>query len=206
MYQKTDQLLCAPFLEHMAQRVELDDEVICLVAANCKLVQFDKDEKLLLAGDVSKFVYFIVSGKCVSYFTDFKGKTITWFFHYNTPESLVKNLFIVDYKSFLTNEKATLSIETLTPVTAIRFSAQQNKTLIESSRVFERWMRILNEKAFIQTYDRISSLLTLSATERYKKFLNDESWLVNMFSHHLISSYLDVAPQSLSRIKKNLGK
>ena len=198
------QLPFAPFLDEMSKLVTVDEELISLVAANCKLVQFPKNEKLLLAGDVSKFLYFIVCGECVSYFTDFKGKTTTWFFHFNRPESNVKNLFVVDYKSFLQKDKATLSIETLSPVTAVRFSSPQIKTLIENSHTFERWMRLVNEQAFSLTYCRINTLLNLSATERYKRFLENEPWLLNMFSHYLIATYLDVTPQSLSRIRKSI--
>ena len=197
-------LFCAPFLDYMSKDVELDEETIQLVAANCRLVKLAKGKRLLEAGNISHFVYFMVSGECISYFTDHNGKTTTWFFHFNIPESTVKNLFAVDYKSFLSLQPATLSLETLSPVTAIRFSAEEVRNLIERSRTFERWMRLLNERAFIQTYDRISTLLTLSAPERYKKFLTDEPWLLNMFTNYQIASYLDVAPQSLSRIRKNI--
>ena len=194
-----------PFLDYMSKLVTPDEELISLLAANCKLVEFPKNEKLLLAGDVSKFFYFIVSGECVSYFTDYKGKTTTWFFHFNKPESNVKNLFVVDFKSFLQKDKATLTIETLSPVTAIRFSVPQMKTLIDNSPLFERWMRLVTEQAFSLTYCRINTLLNLSATERYKRFLQSEPWLLNMFSHYLIAGYLDVAPQSLSRIRKSIA-
>lgn len=198
-----EQWPCSAFLTYMSQDVALDEETIALVSANCQEVKLAKGKRLLTAGNVCEFVYFIVSGECISYFSDFKGKATTWFFHFNIPGSKVKNLFAVDYKSFLLKEPATLSIETLSPVTAIRFSYDDIRYLIEKSRTFERWKRMHNEKTFIQTFDRISTLLTLDAGERYEKFLKDESCLLNMFSHYLIATYLDVAPQSLSRIRKN---
>lgn len=199
----TEELSCNLFLEYMSQDVELDEETKTLVAANCQLVKLPKGKRLLTTGNVCQFVYFMVSGECISYFSDFKGKATTWFFHFNKPGSKVKNLFAVDYKSFLLKEPATLSIETLSPVTAIRFSFDEIRYLIRKSRTFERWKRMHNEKTFIQTFDRISTLLTLSAGERYEKFLKDEASLLNMFSHYLIATYLDVTPQSLSRIRKN---
>jgi len=198
-----EQTPCSQFLDYMSQDVELDEETRSLVAANCHLVKLAKGKRLLTTGNVCEFVYFMVSGECISYFSDFKGKATTWFFHFNKPGSKVKNLFAVDYKSFLLKEPATLSIETLSPVTAIRFSWSEIRYLIEKSRTFERWKRMHNEKTFIQTFDRISTLLTLSASERYEKFLKEESCLLNMFSHYLIATYLDITPQSLSRIRKN---
>lgn len=188
----------------MAQDIKLNEKTKLLIADNCRLVKYPKGRRLLETGTKSKYVYFILEGECISYFTDFKGKTITWFLHFNTVESTAKNIFAVDYRSFLSRQPATLSIDTLTPVTAIRFSAEQVQYLITQSPIVERWLRLLNEKVFIQVYDRINTLLTLSAPERYQKFLQDEPHLLHMFPNYLIASYLNVAPQSLSRIKKNI--
>jgi CRP-like cAMP-binding protein len=195
-------LFCAPYLDYVSRDIELDEGTKTLITQNCQLVKFAKGEQLLKMGNVCQYVHFIVEGKCISYLTDFNGKTTTWFFHFNRAESTVNNVFVVDYKSFLLRHPATLSIETLSPVTAIRFSFEAVNTLIVQSPAIERWRRLVNERAFIHIYDRINTLLTLSATDRYQKLLNEEPFLLNMFSNYQIASYLNVAPPSLSRIKK----
>ncbi|SHN42362.1 Crp/Fnr family transcriptional regulator [Chitinophaga sp. CF418] len=188
----------------MSQDVVLDDATKKLVEENCRLVKFAEGKRLLEAGNVCQYIYFIIEGECISYFIDFKGKTITWFFHFNSPASTTKNIFAVDYRSFLSRQPATLTIDTLLPVTAIRFSADELKKLVGESPAVERWLRLLTEKAFIQVYDRINTLLTLPAPDRYKRFLEEEPYLLNMFSNYLIATYLNVTPQSLSRIRKQL--
>ncbi|GAA3916844.1 Crp/Fnr family transcriptional regulator [Chitinophaga oryziterrae] len=188
----------------MSQDVVLNDATKKLVEENCRLVNFAEGKRLLEAGNVCQYIYFIIEGKCISYFTDFKGKTITWFFHFNSPASTTKNIFAVDYRSFLSRQPATLTIDTLLPVTAIRFSADELKKLVGESPAVEHWLRLLTEKAFIQVYDRINTLLTLPAPDRYKRFLEEEPYLLNMFSNYLIATYLNVTPQSLSRIRKQL--
>lgn len=197
-------IFCTPFLDYMSQDVVLDDATKKLVEENCRLVKFAEGKRLLEAGNVCQYIYFIIEGKCISYFTDFKGKTITWFFHFNSPASTTKNIFAVDYRSFLSRQPATLTIDTLLPVSAIRFSADELKKLVGESPAVERWLRLLTEKAFIQVYDRINTLLTLPAPDRYKRFLEEEPYLLNMFSNYLIATYLNVTPQSLSRIRKQL--
>lgn len=197
-------IFCRPFLDYMSQEVVLDDATKKLVEENCRLVKFAEGKRLLETGNVCQYIYFIIEGECISYFTDFKGKTITWFFHFNRPESTAKNIFAVDYRSFLSRQPATLTIDTLLPVTAIRFSAEELKKLVGESPVVERWLRLLTEKAFIQIYDRINALLTLSAPDRYKKFLEEEPYLLNIFSNYLVATYLNMTPQSLSRIRKQL--
>lgn len=195
---------CTPFLDYMSQDVLLDDTTKKLIEENCRLVKFAEGKRLLEAGNVCQYIYFIIEGECISYFTDFKGKTITWFFHFNSPESTAKSIFAVDYRSFLSRQPATLTIDTLSPVTAIRFSSEELTKLVGESSAVERWLRLLTEKAFIQVYDRINTLLTLSAPDRYKKFLAEEPYLLNMFSNYLVATYLNVTPQSLSRIRKQL--
>lgn len=194
-----------PFLMHMEQSVSADEEAKALIPGHCKLVTFPKGYRLLNMGRVCKYVYFIVTGECISYYTDSHGKTTTWFFHFNQPQSNVKNLFAVDYKSFLSEKPSTISIEALSPITAIRFSIKDVQALTTGSGAIERWLRLLNERAYMQTQDRITSLLTLSAPERYKRFLATEPHLLNMFSNYLVATYLNVAPQSLSRIRRKIA-
>jgi CRP-like cAMP-binding protein len=197
-------MFCTPYLNYVSRDIALDEATKTLIAQNCQLVKFAKGEPLLKIGNVCQYVYFIVAGECISYLTGFNGKTTTWFFHFNKPESNVKNVFAVDYKSFLLRQPATLSIKTLSAVTAIRFSFEAVNNLIVQSPAIERWLRLVNERAFIHIYDRINTLLTLSATDRYQKLLKEEPFLLNMFSNYLIASYLHVAPPSLSRIKKGI--
>lgn len=197
-------LFCAPFLTYVSRDIVLDEATKTLITQNCQLVKFAKGEQLLNIGNVCQYVYFIIKGECVSNLTDFNGKRITWFFHFNRPESTVKNVFAVDYKSFLLRQPATLSIETLSAVIAIRFSFESVNNLIVQSPAVEKWLRLVNERAFIHIYDRTNTLLTLPATDRYQKLLKEEPFLLNMFSNYLIASYLHVAPPSLSRIKKGI--
>lgn len=194
-----------PFLMHMELTGPVDQEARKLITQHCKLVKFKKGDRLLSIGSVCKFVYFIISGECISYYIDKSGKTKTWFFHFHQPESNVKNLFAVDYNSFISAKPSSISIEALSPVTAIRFSVKDVQILKQGSRSVERWLDNLNEQAYIQTHERITTLLTLSAEERYKKLLDIEPYLLMMFSNYLVATYLNVAPQSLSRIRKKIA-
>lgn len=199
-------LFCSPYLDYVSRDMVLDETTKALVAKNCELVKFAKGEQLLNKGDVCQYIYFIVKGECVSYLTDFNGKTPAWFFHFNRMESNVKNVFAVDYKSFLLQQPATLSIKALSAVTAIRFSFEAVNNLTVQSPAIEKWLRLINERAFIHIYDRINTLLTLSASDRYQKLLKEEPFLLHMFSNYLIASYLHVEPSSLSRIKKGIKR
>jgi CRP-like cAMP-binding protein len=192
---------CQPFFEYMRKSVELDADTMQLIADHSNEVTLPPKHFILQEGSACDKVYFMVSGTARSYYTDFSGKTITWSFHFNTPASISKNLFAVDYRAFLTGQSSSVAIETLSEVKALVFPKTQVNYLIEKSLLYERWMRKLNENAFLHMYERAFTLLTLAAAERYSKLLKEESHLLQMFSSHYIASYLGIAPQSLSRIR-----
>ncbi|KQT35803.1 hypothetical protein ASG22_01930 [Chryseobacterium sp. Leaf405] len=199
-----DQLFAIPFFKFVSQDCALDAADMSLITKNCKLVSFEKGDVLLNAGTECNYIYFILSGEAISYFNDHTGKTTIWFFHFNRPESYVKNIFAVDYKSFLSGAPSTISIEALSKLVAIRFSKEDIKIIKQDSSFFKSWINLINERALIMIYDRLSALLTLSATERYKNLLKEEPYLLNMFTSYHIASYIDIAPPSLSRIRKKI--
>jgi CRP-like cAMP-binding protein len=187
----------------MTKTVSLDDATTILIKANCREVIIPKKQFILLENDFCNKVYFLVSGKAKSFYTEQSGKTFNWLFHFNEPTSNPKNLFLVDYKSFLSDQRSSISIKSLTEIRAIVFTKEQSEFLIEHSLIYERWIRKLNEMAFTITYNRVFTLLTLNAADRYDKLLKEEPHLLQLFSNYEVASYLGLAPQSLSRIRNH---
>jgi len=192
-----------PFIEYLNTIVDLDTEATLLIEERTKEVSFPKGHIISPAGTVCRYAYFLITGEARSFYTDFSGKTTTWIFHFNQQFSNVKNLLIVDYKSFLNGRPASLTSETLTSLTAVQISRSDLGYVLERSLICERAMRKVSDASFIVAYDRAFTLLTMSATERYNKLLEEEPHLLKMFSNQYIASYLGITPQSLSRIRSN---
>jgi CRP-like cAMP-binding protein len=192
---------CGALIEYISRSVKLNHEAAVAISKRCREVYFPKGSFITREGNYSKYAYFIVSGQARSYYIDEQGKTTTWLFHFNESFSSPKNLIVTDYKSFLTGSPGTLTIETLTEVRAIQWSFADFELLLDRVPVFSTWIRKLNESLFINIYDRVSTLMTMSAQQRYEKMLHDEPHLTQMFSNYYVASYLSLAPQSLSRIK-----
>jgi CRP-like cAMP-binding protein len=192
---------CEPFFKNMRMDIELNDDIMQLIASHMSEMTFPQKHILLREGYICNKIYFIVAGTARSYYTDVSGMTITWSFHFNNNKSITRNLFAVDYRGFLKNQPSSIAIETLSEVNALVLTQEAINNLIEKSFKFERWTRKANEMAFLYMYDRAFTLLTMSATERYHKLLKEEPHLLQMFSNYYIASYLGIAPQSLSRIR-----
>jgi len=193
--------VCEPYFEFVGKYVELDSEVKQSIASQVSEVTFPEKHVILSEGGISNKVYFMLSGAARSYYIDPSGVTVTWSFHFNNNRSLIRNVFVTDYRAFLTNKPSSIAIETLSEVNALVFTKEAVNYLMERSLQYEIWMRKLNEMAYVSMYDRAFSLLTMSASERYHKLLNEEPHLMQMFSNYYIASYLGIAPQSLSRIR-----
>ena len=196
---------CDPLIAYIRKTVDLGDNEAELIKAQSREVTFSKGSLLTRDGLHSRYTYFILSGKARSYYIDDNGKTTTWFFHFHEPFSCAKNFFATDYKSFLTNAPGSLTIEALTEIKAIQWSAPNIDEMLERIPVFGTWMRKLDESFFLIIYDRMFTLMTMSAQQRYEKMLKDEPHLQQMFSNDYVASYLSLAPQSLSRIKGNVN-
>lgn len=192
-----------PFTEYLSSIVNLDADSTAMIEERAKEVFFPKGHVISSAGTVCRYAYFLISGEARSYYTNYAGKTITWTFHFNQPVSNVKNLLIADYKSYLTGKPASLTSETLTSVRAIQISKTDLDYALDYCLICERAMRKVSDRSFIVAYDRSFTLLTMSATERYHKMIEEEPHLIKMFSNQYIASYLGITPQSLSRIRSN---
>ena len=71
---------------------------------------------------------------------------------------------------------------------------------------FERFFRILVERAYMESQTRILNTLSLSAEERYTFFLENYTHLSHLIPQKQIALYLGITPEFFSRMKKKIKK
>lgn len=126
--------------------------------------------------------------------------------YYNTEESRIGNVFVVDLSSLLTQAPSYRKYEVLIDSELLVFSRKAIYKLYDQSKKWERIGRIMVELAHLdlETYDY--SLLTQSTKERYLYLTKSMPGLVSEIPQYHIASFLGVTPESLSRIKKEIMK
>jgi CRP-like cAMP-binding protein len=67
---------------------------------------------------------------------------------------------------------------------------------------FERFFRLLFQRAYIAQREQINLILSTPAPERYLQFLKKKPYAEERFSQKDIASYLGITPQFLSTLKK----
>ncbi|MCC8410793.1 hypothetical protein LJ707_17760 [Mucilaginibacter sp. UR6-1] len=69
----------------------------------------------------------------------------------------------------------------------------------------DRYFRILYQNSLVTKEQRLMSSITHTAEEKYVKLAESNPKIIERIPQNLIASYLGIAPETLSRIKKNLA-
>lgn len=120
-------------------------------------------------------------------------------------EFAFENSFITNYYSFLTHTPSTKEIRCLEDTILHVVSREQLNELAAEHPFIARMSGLMNEKLFIRAHERISSLLLDSAHDRYMKLIAQRPDLTQRLPQYLIASYLNLKPETISRIRKKIS-
>lgn len=183
------------YFEQAIQQKINDDEWAFF---SSKLVEqeFPKNEVLLKAGKIEKYLSFVESG-IVRYYVPKEENDLTFAFVFD-------NHFISGYDSFLTEIPSTYCIETLTKTKLWRISKSDLQSIYEETSVGNLIGRLASEDLFLKKSKRELSLLSETAEQRYQKLLTEQIHFIKHIPLKYIASYIGVTPQALSRIRKRI--
>jgi len=178
---------------HILSVIPFTESEVALLEQVCSLVSVDKGEVLLKEGDTANRMYFIEKGLLFGKVNRDGRDIVNWFAD--------EGDFVTSMYSFISRRPAHESIEALEDSILYMISYDDLQTLYRHSPSFERLGRQLTERDYIQLEERALILQSSSATERYRLFLEKEPELYHRISLGLLSSYLGVSQETLSRIR-----
>jgi CRP-like cAMP-binding protein len=187
-----------PFKIYLQQKVSITDEQFYLIADHLKVKSFEKNEMILMKGDISSHGYFVLSGLLRSYSIDSKGKAHIIQF---APEKW----WLSERNGMLFNEPSDFFIDAteLTKVVIV------HKNFMNEAAKHVPCMNDLNHtmlnNAIRFMQKRINMLLSATAEERYLDFITLYPNLTLRVPQWMIASYLGITPESLSRVRKDLA-
>jgi len=182
--------------EIIQSHINVSDEVYLLFLQAATKKKVSKNQILFHPEKVNNKCLFIEKGILRAY-KIIDGKDYTHHFYFS-------NWFATDFKSYLTNEQSELYIETLTDVVYHEFNKKDLLLLYSEHHTLEKLGRIIAEKAYLFTVEKLANMQTLDLTERYQNLVKKNPELFQSVPQKYIASYLGVSEQSLSRIKKKL--
>ena len=182
---------------HIQEKVSLTDEDKERIKTFFVPKKLRKRQYLLQEGDVCKYLTFVTQGLLRTYNVDGKGDEHMSIFGW-------EGWWVSDFNSFLSGDKAVFNIDAIEDSELLLISQANYEALMIAVPVMDRYFRILYQNSLVTKERRLMSSITHTAEERYLQLSESNPQIIERIPQNLVASYLGIAPETLSRIKKNL--
>lgn len=182
------------FRAAVARLVPLDDDAWARLSAGLSVRRVLRTRHILRAGEICREVAFIAEGLFRTYVATDAGEV--------TCDLRREGEFVTDYLSFLTGRATDFSIVALENATVLALSRPAMEQLYETLPHADRLGRLIAEHLFVATVERTVSLLLRTPAERYAALTAERPELLQRVQQYHLASYLGVAPETLSRIRR----
>jgi CRP-like cAMP-binding protein len=174
----------------------LSEEEWANVSCHFIFQEFTADAIILKQGNICKHLYFLEDG-LLRFFTWRDGEDITKYFT-EAP------YFFTSQKSFVDKIPASDTIQAIenSKVWMMTFESANALLKIEAWSTFVR--KLVQEVQFF-TEGLLTEMQTKTAEDRYRIMLEDNPKLLQRIPLKYLATYLGIAPQSLSRIRKRMA-
>ncbi|QEM14477.1 Crp/Fnr family transcriptional regulator [Mucilaginibacter rubeus] len=187
------------FKQYIRSKSKVTDEDLAQIVAACQVKRLRKRQYLLQEGDVWKFNAFVTKGCVRTYTLDDKGNE-------HIINFAVENWWTGDRESLASGEPSIFNIDALEDSELILIPKKNFDQLCELIPAFNDLINSVLQKSFIVAQNRIHTFISLSAEEKYLKFLEKFPHLPMRVPQGMIASYLGITPETLSRIRNQTAK
>jgi CRP-like cAMP-binding protein len=184
----------AKLAEHIKSIVLLTDEQLNMVLDRFFYAEYKKNELLLNVGQVSQHVNFVLKGCIRIYFIREDGQE-------TTRHLAFEQQFATGLTSFIKQKPATEYIQAMEDTQAFHITHQDFYYLLDIIPAWEKYYRTYLENAYMDNIVIFQREVTRDAEMRYKELASRNPGIVNRLSNKIVASYLNMSPETLSRIK-----
>ena len=179
--------------EYLAKFVDLTDEELEVITSIAEVRTYDKKVKLIDEGEYENYFNFIVKGLARKFF-------------YKDEEEIITQLakegeLISSSVSFLSGEKSLYIVETIEPTTCLSFSKDSIEMLYARDKKWQRLGRLIITDLFLQKESWDLERMLYSTQERFVRFVSNNSNLFQRVPQKYLASYLNIQPETFSRLK-----
>lgn len=185
-------------LSHISEKITLSEQDKELMSNYFVPKKLRKRQYLLQEGDVCKNITFVSKGLLRTYNVDEKGDEHMSVFGW-------EGWWISDFNSFLTGVPALFNIDAIEDSEVLLLSRANYEAITLAIPIMDRYFRILYQNSIVTKERRLMSSVTDTAEEKYLRLSHSNPDMIERIPQNLIASYLGIAPETLSRIKKSLA-
>lgn len=185
-------------LAHIQDKVEITDDQKLQVQTFFTPKKLRKKQYLLQEGDLCKCLSFVSKGLLKSYFLDEKGNEHINMFAF-------EGWWISDFNSFVHQEKSVLNIDAVEETEVLMITLEDYEKMMLQVPVMDRYFRILYQNSLVTKDHRLIVSNSYTAEEKYLQLAQKNLEMIKRIPHNLIASYLGLAPETISRIRKKIS-
>jgi CRP-like cAMP-binding protein len=183
---------------YLSNYVYLSDEEFNYLAKLFELRNFEKKEKLVQEGEVEKYLNFILQGLARKYFIRKNEEMVMQFSR--------ENEIICCYDSFMSGEPSNFSVEALEPMMVVSITLENVEKLYEFSPKMERLGRLIATQEYLKKESLEYNRVRLTSQERFINFIRNNGYLLQRVPQKYLASYLNMKPETFSRLKHLIKK
>jgi CRP-like cAMP-binding protein len=166
------------------QKFQLDNDQLALISDKFRPTKIEKKGFYLKQGDIAKSKAFLVKGAVRYFYLDNNLKENTLFFRF-------ENMWLGDIESYHEQTPSKISIQTLEDSELLIINKTDFAILQQQIPALEKWYAINAVKMYASLFN---------------KLVEAKPQIFQRVSLQHIAAYLEIEPQSLSRLRKRLLK
>jgi CRP/FNR family cyclic AMP-dependent transcriptional regulator len=183
-------------ISHVLKRIELTEEQQRHFCSLLTVRHLLPRQYLVQHGEVCRHESYVCKGFLRSFYLDEKGNDYTLHF-------AMEDWWISDSTSFHLEAAAVRNIVALEAATLLQIEKSKLEQLYRDIPAFERFWRIMEQKAGISQDQRIMNSISMTGSERYTALTQKYPTLEQRLPQRHIASYLGITPVFLSQIRKS---
>lgn len=184
------------FFDSIFPFVKLSSESRQILLSNMTKLSLPKSHVLVPVGGICKSVFYLEKGLTRTFYLK-DGKEVTERF-------CAENSFTCSMAGYLTNTPDGRQIELLEPSIVWTMPYETLEKLYDEHHEIERLGRHIITNDVIELQNRLSGLQFKTAEERYLNLINSTPSLFQRVPLGIISSYLGITQETLSRIRSKV--
>lgn len=184
-------------LDNFRRHIELSSEEADTILKKFKKESYKSKTVLIRPGMDANFTYFVLKGVLRSYTIDANGTE--HILNIATP-----NWWMADMYSYLGGKPAIMYVDVVDDCELLSITRHEVEALYEEIPRLERFFRILTENNLLSNQQRVLDKMSLTAEERYEKFIKKHPEVTQCLPQKYIASYIGVTPEFFSKMKSRM--
>ncbi len=184
---------------YLVEKGSLTNEELKLVEEATVPKKIRKRQYLLQEGDVSNYICFIVKGCLRLYMISSDGQEHIMRFG-------IENWWMCDFDSFHSGRPSKYNIDALENCELLMLDKKSYDLFVATIPNFKRLIDKLAAKNYEAHQNRILSIISETAEEKYENFIKTYPEIFERVPLHMVASFLGLSRETLSRVRQQNAK